>query len=227
MKYKRLNKKLARVSKKVNKYFDSKEYRRLYLKYAEEEAEIKTKIYNILIPHLLISDPAFSKIAEENVALLLRDNIVAETRRINYSFSGYHASVLEGTLRRNGLFYCNTLKTNFPIFTFFAQYQFPKKFIGTINCLGFIHLEAIETDYSLFKTLPKKFIVNITSRGRITIETIENEYDVLSNGKMIISQIVGKLFSQDSDKIEQFYFNRSRLIEILELYRQNNPNFKE
>jgi len=89
------------------------------------------------------------------------------------SITGSHATVLKGRIHENGHIYCQTEKTNFPIFNIFSEFTFPSAFKGKVDCLGNVHLMKSETGMALIKSLPKQLEGLITEDGNITIETAE------------------------------------------------------
>jgi len=217
---KRLERKFSKSYSKLKRYEGKGYYRDLYLKQVKKCNELKSEIYNLIAPILEENNEAFKIIAQKNYELLENSRLNCKTHKTGWSAYGSFTTQLRGKIENNGLFYCKTRTTNLP-FRPLMNFEYPSKFEGYIDCLGTVRLITVETEKAAFKTLPNKFSGTIDNKGRVVMSTEERETDILSGGRMIISEIIGNPFGNSQEKKEQFLTNKKELILLIEAYRKN------
>lgn len=223
----KLEKRYAKISKKLLGLDEFGSTRLTYIRYKLKEIDLKGRIHQLLIPILEKESESFRHIAMQNHDLLKELDFELKTRTIGMSLLGYHSTNLKGSINANGVAYCKTSKTNLPIFNFLSSYQFPARLQGRIDCLGNISLETVAVQTGFLKTLPKKFNGRIETNGKdIQLEISKCETDITMSGKLFISEIVGNPFGKQNHKKEMFFTNKKKLEKLIDEYRQSNTRIK-
>lgn len=221
-KIEKLEKKYSKLCTKLGGLDEFGESRSIFVRYKQEEIALKNTINKLLAPVLEESNDEFKRIANENYALLKNLNFQLKTRTIAGSIFGYYSSELQGNINANGVVYCRTKKSNFPIINLFASFEFSSKYKGEIDCLGNIILRTVSVGGALIKNLPSSFTGDVQNNGKdILVETNVRDNDFTLGGKMIISEIVGNPFGKQIDKKKQFFANKKRLEQIIDEYRND------
>jgi hypothetical protein len=216
----KLEKKYRKVCEKLNGLNEFGDSRINFIRYKKKEIELKNSINQLLIPVLEESNSEFKRIANENYKLLKNLNFQLKTRTIAGSIFGSYSPELQGNINQNGVIYCKTIKSNFPIMNPFVSFEFTSKYKGEISCLGNITLRTVKVDGALLKTIPSTFTGTIQKNGKnILVETNVCDNNFSLGGKTIIAEIVGNPFGKQIDKKELFFSNKKKLEEILNNYR--------
>jgi|GEM_PF-6677326 len=217
-------KKLERRLKKVEKQLDKlqgKEASPNYLNnYRLKISDLNNEINRLCCINLEISNPDFKRIANENYRCVQSHDIVLKTYKEEMSYMGSYANTLNGKLKNNGHIYCNTQTTNNWIFNPFARYLFPAEFTGTMDSLGNIRLKASKIDAAFINRLPSEFIGEIDSKGKMKLKTSKTEGDFITQGKILVSKIVGEYLFESDAKANQFYSNKQELLNRIKDYRK-------
>jgi hypothetical protein len=212
-------KKIREIEAKIVNYRKSRVSRSIIVKWELKYQELNNYLNNRLNERLILEDDSYKDFSKKNIKLLRNNKIIFKTSRNGVSITGTHATVLKGKIHKNGHIYCQTEKTNFPIFTMFSQFSFPSAFKGRIDCLGNVRLMKSETGMALIKNLPKKLEGLITEDGIITIKTTEREGDIFSNGSYMISRIVSTYAFEDEQTEQEFFSNRNDLLGMIKDYK--------
>jgi hypothetical protein len=220
IKLKKLEKKFAKNAKRLKKYDEHGSSRKLHLKYKSKAIEVRYMIYKILTAELERHHEEFRKIAKLNYDLLSQESLSFKTHKTRFSKTGNQALTLRGRIQNNGLLYCKTSETNMFFDSPFSRHKFPSVFQGKIDCLGQIVIHAVESELRPFQTIPELFNSTIEPTGRITIKTLKTEKDIIFNGKTVIEVIAANPFGSDKTKQAEFFSNKEKLIEILEVERK-------
>ena len=146
--------------------------------------------------------------------------LVFKTYQEEMSYAGSYAKTLHGKLNNNGHIYCNAITTNNWLLSPFAKYYFPSEFMGTIDCIGNVRVKATKIGAAFINRLPSELSARITSNGTIKLTTIKTEGDFFTQGKILISKIIGQYTFKDSEQANCFYENKKLLLSIIEEYRR-------
>lgn len=225
MKIEKLEKQYINVCEKLSCLNEFGATRKTYVKYKQKEIKLRNNIYQLLTPILEENNLEFKQIASQNYEILKNLSFKLKTRTVGASLLGYYTYEMQGSINPNGVIYCRTRKTNFPIFRLFASYEFPSMFKGKIDCLGNIKLQAVSVDNAFLKTIPNTFTGTVEKNGRdIIIETNDRDYDFTLSGKLIVSEIVGNPFGKQNSIKDLFFSNKRKLESILEENRKKRSS---
>lgn len=230
LKIEKLEKKYRNVCDKLSGLDEFGESRLRYVRNKQKEIELKNTINRLLAPILEERNLEFKRIANENYTLLTKLNFQLKTRTLAASLFGHYSSELQGSINPNGVVYCRTKKSNFPILNPFSSFEFTSKYKGEIDCLGNISLRTVSVGGALLKNIPSTFTGTVYKNGKdILVETNVCDNDFTLAGKMIISEIVGNPFGKQKVKKELFFSNKKKLEHIIEEYRKtlNQVKYKD
>lgn len=220
-KIKKLERKLISTAKKVDKYEQNLNFsRKFFYEHKKMQLDLNFEINRLLVPILEEQNPEFNKIARENYLLLINDNFQFKTAKTGRSLFGSLAAHYYGRLRENGHIYCQAKRTNIPLP--FSKYEYPKRFVGTIDCIGNVRIKLVSSGHALVKRVPKSFESFITKNGKIEIFSTEREHDLISQGVHIAAEIIGNPFVDKPKEYEQFFENRKKLVILLDEFRIAN-----
>ncbi|PKQ63816.1 hypothetical protein BZG02_07265 [Labilibaculum filiforme] len=221
MEIEKLEKQYRKINNKLNGLKEFGDSIITYIRYKQKEIELKNTINQLLAPLLEANNPEFRQIANENYELLKNLNFQLKTRTLAGSVFGYYSSELQGNINQNGVVYCRTKKSNFPIINLFASFEFTSLYKGEVDCLGNIILRTAKLDGAFIKTIPSTFTGTIQKNGKdILVETNVCDNDFTLGGKIIIYEIVGNPFGKQNDKKDLFFSNKKKLEHILLQYRK-------
>ena len=219
---KKLNKKLIKYSDELEVCVKKNKSRKLFLKLKKQQIDTDREISRLIVGILDDSNENFRRVADKNYKLLYNNNFKFKTTQKGMSLFGTHASLLDGYIHDNGFAYCQTKKTNFPLFSLFADFEYPSRFEGFIDCLGNILLEVKQTKYGCEKRVPMAFDSRIFNNGKIILDTTDLDPDFFSEGKHIISNIIGSPFAHKEDELLLFLENKRILINMINDFRNEN-----
>jgi len=214
------DRKLQKISNKITRYQNARKPNFLILKLKQEHLNLNNELNRLITLRLERENDEFKEIAKRNCNLLRNSNLVFKTSRQGMSLTGSYVNLMKGRLHNNGHIYCHTEKTNISLLNPFADYYFPSKFEGKIDCLGNVELHKTATRSALFNRVPIKLEGEITENGTIKVSTTEREHDFISGGKHIISRIVSSYTFANPNDENEFFENRNLLVDMINEYKQ-------
>ncbi|MDA9072202.1 hypothetical protein N9J85_00770 [bacterium] len=201
----RLERKIVKLELKINRLKKREASPTTLNTYRSKISELNNEINRLCCINLEISNSNFAKIAKESYNYLAIDHLAFKTYQEEMSYSGSYAKTLHGKLNSNGHIYCNAITTNNWLFSPFAKYFFPSEFTGTINCIGNVRVKATKIEPAFINRLPSELSARITSKGTIKLTTTKTEGDFFTQGKILISKIIGQYTFKDSERASCFF----------------------
>lgn len=218
-KLKELEKEFLKTTRRMVKFEEYGDDRRIFLRYKKEAIDIRYEIYKILASQLERNDFGFNRIASSNYELLAQELCFFKTHKKSVSATARYSSKFTGRLKTNGLIYCKAIESSFPFFLPALTYSIPDYLVGKVNCIGTVELETASYTHGSNTHLPSTYTCKIEPNGKMIIRTDKVDLNSNYNTKEVITQIVGNPFHDDMLTLAIFYRNKRLLYEIMDEYR--------
>jgi len=217
----RLERKLSKEERKLNRLKGKGASPNYLNNYRINISELNNETNRLCAIKLESVSNDFSKIAKHNYELLQIQKIIFKPYKEEMSYAGSYANILHGKLNKNGHIYCNTKATNNWLFNPLAQYFFPSEFKGQIDCLGNVRLKTSRVGAAIFDRLPSELEGSINSDGEMILKTTKTEGDFITQGKVLISKIIGSYTFKSLENSNEFFMNSQSLLEMINQYREH------
>ena len=165
---------------------------------------------------LLANNDEFATLAYQNLKLLAKEEITYKTKIASFNPVASYSAYFSGSVHTNGYGYLKYKRALgvYPL----AKYDYVSKFLGHIDYLGNIELKPVKIASSLLFTRPRVYEGYVNDKGTIVLNVVRKDLETVS-GHVIVTEMIGLHFTEE-EKLQQFFENRKRLLEIIERTRQ-------
>ncbi len=205
---------LRNIEQRVNSLEKSAWWKRIFSlsrirkRFQEKQAELDRELKKWLEQN----NEEFAQLAQENLKLLERQEVIYKVKTLQYSPVGTYSAYFRGKLFPDGYAHLELSRTNIGFYPL-SKYDFVSKFLGTIDYLGNIELKPVKIQSSFAFSRPRFYRGYVNDKGVMVLTVTRRDLEMVS-GHVVMGGLIGLHFDQD-EKLHRFFDNRKRLLDII------------